>query len=308
MLLNAEGDMVKEGQQSVQDLVSGLQVPGAMRERQANIDYAQARTKGLAQAEKDKVWIDTPQGRMHVSPDVGAQYATKMAGLSLDTRRLVMDESIAAARVQLLNSQDETEQGLLSKRIGQMEQQAEYYESMAAKNAAETDSYVTVPITGEDGKTIDVSIKGGDYMKIRAGIKEALITAKQKENALKTGKSKQLVNLVDKLKTSESRIMGKDDKNKSNINNSAMIPEAQFFNQFSNTPYVWLWNEAEEEMMKIQLPALPDENGNPVQITARHLFQATKTGDGLSYLMEELPQYMLDQGVDDVNNFRRTLQ
>ncbi len=286
-------------------LMQGTELPSIIEGRQAETAYRKAATKELT----DRVTINTSQGPLAVSPDKAADYAIKMADLSLEERKVIMDESMNAANLQYRNAQTETERQTLAPQIERIKLQNEYITAQTAAQKADTEEYIDVPSpligdVDENGMLNTYKVKAKDYISLQVAQAENYISSQQKDAAIKNKSAEDLSKIVDKLRLLETGFMGRDSKGGKNVSNPSRIPDSQYFNQYSSTPYMWLWNSDDEKMQKIQLPQLQDGS----QVTAREVFQANTKVDTLQWLIKTFPDFMKQQGVTDASNYRESLQ
>lgn len=304
-LMGARENQMTGTRNTLNQLMQGLELPSIIEGREAETAYRKAATKEMG----DKVTINTSQGALNVSPDKAADYAIKMADLSLEERKVIVDESMNAANLQYRNAQTETERQTLLPQLERIKLQNEYITAQTAAQKADTEEYIDVPspLVGdvdENGMLNTYKVKAKDYMTLQVAQAENYITSQQKDAAIKGKNAEDLSKMVDKLRLIETGFMGKDSKGNKNMSNPARVPDSQYFNQYSSTPYMWLWDSDEEEMKKIQLPQLQDGS----QITAREVFQANTKSDVLQYLIKNFPDFMKQQGVIDASQYRESLQ
>lgn len=286
-------------------LMQGMELPSIIEGREVDTAYHKAMIKEMG----DKVTVITPQGPLSVSPDKAMDYAIKVAGLSLDERKVTADEAYNKANVNYIYAKTDSERAILEPELNKMKLQNEYITAQIAAQKADTAEYIDVPSpmlgdVDENGMLNTYKVKAKDYMSLQVAQAENYISAQQKDNAIKNKNAEDLSKMVDKLRLIETGFMGTDSKGNKNMYNPSRIPDSQFFNQYSSTPYMWLWDSDDEEMKKIQLPQLQDGS----QITAREVFQANTQSDVLQWLIQNFPEFMKQQGVIDASQYRESLQ
>jgi hypothetical protein len=304
-LMGARENQISGTRNMLTQLMQGVELPSIIEGREAETAYRKAATKELG----DKVTINTSQGPLIVSPDKAADYAIKMADLSLEKRKVIMDESMNAVNIKYRNAQTETERQTLKPQLERIKLQNEYITAQTAAQLADTEEYIDVPSpligdVDENGMLNTYKVKAKDYMSLQVAQAENYISATQKDAAIKNKNAEDLSKMVDKLRLIETGFMGNDSKGNKNISNPSRVPDSQYFNQYSSTPYMWLWDSDEEEMKKVQLPQLQDGS----QITAREVFQSNTKADALQWLIKTFPDFMKQQGVVDASNYRESLQ
>ena len=201
-------------------IMQGVELPSVIAGREANTKLTLAQASELG----DKVTISTSQGPLNVSPDKAMDYAIKIAGLSLDERKVIADESMNAANVKYTNAKTDSERQMLAPEIERMQRQNEFITAQTAALKAETDEYMDVPSpligdVDENGKLKTYKIKAKDYKALSIEEARNYITKEQKNAAIANGNAEDLLKITDKLKLIETGFLGKSDKGVSNTSN-----------------------------------------------------------------------------------------